>query len=72
MIEQSSPAEVVAEASSEDTRSFVRRVKRHSIQKVYAIAEGGAYSGPRKEQSGHAQEDRHPGRHKSRINDSVL
>ena len=28
MIEQKSPAELVAQASSEDTRSFVRRVKR--------------------------------------------
>ena len=33
MIEQRSPAEVVAEASSEDTRSFVRRVKRTTRRK---------------------------------------
>jgi transposase len=33
MIEQRSPAEVAAEASSEDTRSFVRRVKRTTRRK---------------------------------------
>jgi len=33
MIEQRSPAEVVAEASSEDTRSFVRWVKRTTRRK---------------------------------------
>ena len=33
MIEQRSPAELAAEASSEDTRSFVRRVKRATRRK---------------------------------------
>ena len=33
MTEQKSPAELVAEASSEDTRSFVRRVKRATRRK---------------------------------------
>ncbi len=33
MTEQRSPAELPAEASSEDTRSFVRRVKRASRRK---------------------------------------
>ena len=33
MIEQRSPAELAAEASSEDTRSFVRRVKRTTRRK---------------------------------------
>ena len=33
MTEQKSPAELAAEASSEDTRSFVRRVKRATRRK---------------------------------------
>jgi transposase len=46
MAEQKSPAELLAEASSEDTRSFIRRVKRAtqrkytSEEKVRVIVEG--------------------------------
>jgi hypothetical protein len=32
MTEQKSPAELLAEASSEDTRSFIRRVKRAALR----------------------------------------
>ena len=38
MAEQKSPAELVAEASSEDTRNFVRRVKR-AIRRKYTPEE---------------------------------